>query len=116
MGLKYGDENPETEKQQLEDFTKQYKPLLDFFTKKTKDLVKEVIISNRLVTSPCAIVVDSYGYSANMEKLLGKHKRLSRLLVLITHLRYSYPSTEEPDARLCSQAACSRGEPEVAID
>jgi len=71
MGLKYGDENPETEKQQLENFTKEYERLLDFFTKKTKDLVKEVIISNRLVTSPCAIVVDSYGYSANMEKLLA---------------------------------------------
>ena len=72
-GLKYGDENPETEKQQLEVFTKQYEPLLDFFTKKTKDIVKEVIISNRLVTSPCAIVVDAHGYSANMEKLLCKH-------------------------------------------
>lgn len=73
-GLKYGDENPETEKEQLETFTKQYEPLIEFFTKKTKDIVKEVIISNRLVTSPCAIVVDSFGYSANMEKLLGKHK------------------------------------------
>lgn len=84
-GLKYGDENPETEKQQLEMFTKQYEPLVDFFTKKTQDLVKEVIISNRLVTSPCAIVVDSYGYSANMEKLLCKHKgSLANLCSLTT--------------------------------
>jgi len=71
-GLKYGDENPETEREQLEDFTKQYEPLIDFFTRKTEGVVKEVIISNRLVTSPCAIVVDAYGYSANMEKLIGK--------------------------------------------
>jgi len=77
-GLKYGDENPEMEKQQLEKFTEEYEPLVAFFTKKTQDIVKEVIISNRLVTSPCAIVVDSYGYSANMEKLLGKHKCVSR--------------------------------------
>jgi heat shock protein 90kDa beta len=32
-----------------------------------------VVISNRLVTSPCAIVVDAFGYSANMEKLLSSH-------------------------------------------
>jgi len=72
--LKYGDENPEVEKQQLEKITEEYEPLVAFFTKETQDLVKEVVISNRLVTSPCAIVIDSYGYSANMEKLLGKHK------------------------------------------
>jgi hypothetical protein len=31
-----------------------------------------VVLSNRLVTSPCAIVADSYGYSANMERLMGE--------------------------------------------
>lgn len=31
-----------------------------------------VVISNRLVTSPCAIVADAYGYTANMEKLLSE--------------------------------------------
>ena len=74
----YGDEDPEAEKKQMEEYTESYRPLLDFFTKKTNDLIKEVIISNRLVTSPCAIIVDAYGYSANMEKLLGEHKCLSR--------------------------------------
>ena len=62
----------------MEEYTEQYRPLLDFFTKNTNDLVEEVIISNRLVTSPCAIIVDAYGYSANIEKLLGEHKCLSR--------------------------------------
>src|SRR4051794_15350782 len=38
-----------------------------------------VIISNRLVTSPCAIVVDSFGYSANMEKLLASHGKKNAL-------------------------------------
>jgi len=51
----YGDEEPEAEKKQMEECTKQYRPLLDFFTKKTNDLIKEVTISNCLVTSPCAI-------------------------------------------------------------
>ena len=73
----YGDEDPEADKKQMEEYTERYRPLLDFFTKKTNNLVEEVI-SNRLVTSPCAIVVDAYGYFTNMEKLLGEHKCPSR--------------------------------------
>lgn len=30
-----------------------------------------VVISNRLVTSPCAIVADEMGYTANVEKLIS---------------------------------------------
>ena len=73
-GLKYGGKDPEAERKQMEEYTEQYRPLLDWFAKKTNDLFKEVIISNRLVPSPCAIVVDAYGYSANMERPLGEYK------------------------------------------
>ena len=38
------------------------KLLIEFF---------EVVISNRLVTSPCAIVADEMGYTANVEKLIS---------------------------------------------
>lgn len=31
-----------------------------------------VIISNRLVSSPCAIVADEHGYTANVEKLISE--------------------------------------------
>ncbi|KAG8828530.1 hypothetical protein FRC19_003869 [Serendipita sp. 401] len=78
-GLQYGDEDVEKEKKDLEKFKEDYKPLVDFFVKSTKEAVKDVIISNRLVTSPCAIVVDSFGYSANMEKLLASHGKKSAL-------------------------------------
>lgn len=30
-----------------------------------------VVISNRLVTSPCAIVADAFGYTANIEKMIS---------------------------------------------
>lgn len=30
-----------------------------------------VVISNRLVTSPCAIVAEAHGYTANVEKLMS---------------------------------------------
>ena len=39
------------------------------------DLNVVVVISNRLVTSACAIVADQFGYSANMEKLLASQKQ-----------------------------------------
>jgi heat shock protein beta len=38
-----------------------------------------VVISNRLVTSPCAIVVDSFGFSANMEKILASQGKTNAL-------------------------------------
>lgn len=31
-----------------------------------------MVVSNRLVTSPCAVVADAYGYTANMAKLLSE--------------------------------------------
>jgi len=43
-GLKYGDEGPEAEMNQVEGYTEQYRLLLDLFAKNTNDLVKEVII------------------------------------------------------------------------
>lgn len=30
-----------------------------------------VIVSNRLVTSPCAIVADTMGFTANVQKLMS---------------------------------------------
>ena len=63
-------ENVETEKHQLGILTRQDKPLLDFFTQNTKDIIKEVMISKRQVTKPCVVVVDSYGDFANMAKRL----------------------------------------------
>ncbi|CCA70224.1 related to HSP82-Heat shock protein [Serendipita indica DSM 11827] len=79
-GLQYGDEDVEKEKKELEKFKEDYKPLVNFFVKSTKDISRmAIVISNRLVTSPCAIVVDSFGYSANMEKLLTSHGKKTAL-------------------------------------
>ena len=82
-GLKFGDEDedPEDEKERQQELTETYKPLLDWFKKEVQGIVRNVVISNRLVTSPCAIVADTYGYTANMEKML----RTSRTLTPLTH-------------------------------
>jgi len=72
-GLLFGDEKDteETEKEQLENLKLEYEPLITWLKTQTGDLVRDVLISNRLVTSPCAIVADTHGYSANMERLMN---------------------------------------------
>ncbi|CUA69091.1 Endoplasmin [Rhizoctonia solani] len=72
-GLKFGDEDedPEAEKAREEELKETYKPLLEYLKNETSNIVLDVVLSNRLVTSPCAIVADSYGYSANMERLMA---------------------------------------------
>lgn len=66
-----------------------FKPLLEWLKEETKDVVRagkyirtsrvdsllivafSVVISNRLVTSACAVVADTLGYTANIEKLMS---------------------------------------------
>jgi len=71
-GLVFGDEesSAEEEKAEFEAFNEKFKPLIEYIKVQALDLVKDVIISNRLVESACAIVADQWGYSANMEKLM----------------------------------------------
>lgn len=57
----------------MKTLTEQYKPLLEWFRKEAINVVRDIVISNRLVTSPCAIVADTYGYTANMEKMLSMY-------------------------------------------
>jgi len=72
-GLKFGDEelDPEEEKEKEKEITEKFQPLLDWLKYEAKDVVRDVIISNRLVSSPCAVVADTHGYTANVQKLMG---------------------------------------------
>ena len=47
----------------LKGFTEWFKGVLG-------DRVEKVVISNRLTTSPMAVVTGTYGYTANMERLM----------------------------------------------
>lgn len=53
----------EEDKKRFEDLCKSMKDILD---KK----VEKVVVSNRLVSSPCCIVTSQYGWSANMERIM----------------------------------------------
>jgi heat shock protein beta len=72
-GLKFGDEDSyaKEEREQQKELTEKFKPLLEWLKAEAKDVVTDVVISNRLVSSPCAIVADINGYTANVEKLMS---------------------------------------------
>ncbi|KAF8165360.1 Hsp90 protein-domain-containing protein [Crassisporium funariophilum] len=72
-GLKFGDEDldPEEEKEQLKTLNEKFKPLLEWLKKEANDAVRDVVLSNRLVKSPCAIVADAHGYTANVQKMMS---------------------------------------------
>ncbi|KIY49180.1 heat shock protein Hsp90 [Fistulina hepatica ATCC 64428] len=72
-GLEFGDEDmdEEEEKEQQAQMGLKYAPLLDYLKEQAKGIVRDVVISNRLVTSPCAIVADNFGYTANVQKMMS---------------------------------------------
>ena len=50
----------------MEKFEGLCKVMKDILDKK----VKKVVVSNRLVSSPCCIVTSQYGWTANMERIM----------------------------------------------
>ncbi|KDQ64486.1 hypothetical protein JAAARDRAFT_117992 [Jaapia argillacea MUCL 33604] len=72
-GLQFGDEalDPEEEKKEQAALQERFKPLLDYLKGEAKEIVRDVVISNRLVSSPCAIVADLGGYTANVERMMN---------------------------------------------
>ncbi|KAH9817316.1 Hsp90 protein-domain-containing protein [Melampsora americana] len=71
-GLKMGDEDEdEDEKAAFEEYKKEYEPLSNWIKKELDEYVGDVVISNRLTTSPCAVVADSYAWTGNMERLMA---------------------------------------------
>jgi len=71
-GLKFGDEDldPEEEKTQQKEREEKFQPLIDWLKKEADGVVRDVVLSNRLVKSPCAIVADAGGYTANVQKMM----------------------------------------------
>ncbi len=88
------DRDAEDEKEYKKEMAEKFKPLLTWMKDQAGDVVRDgeilsapfyvccgltlmrptVVISNRLVTSPVAVVADMYGLTANVEKLMSKFR------------------------------------------
>jgi heat shock protein beta len=68
--LKFGDKEEKKEKKRREKAKESLKDLTEWYKKILGDKIEKITISNRLTTSPMAIVTGTYGYTANMERLM----------------------------------------------
>merc|ERR1711966_429117 len=68
--LKFGDKEEKREKRRREAAKEELKDLTEWYKKLLGDKIEKMVISNRLTTSPMAIVTGQYGYTANMERLM----------------------------------------------
>jgi len=67
-GLKL--DETEDEKKKSEDLKVQFEPLCKTIKEILGDKVEKVIISERIVNSPCVLVTGEHGWSANMERIM----------------------------------------------
>jgi len=67
-GLKL--DETEDEKKKMEELKAQTENLCKIMKEILGDKVEKVIVSERIVTSPCVLVTGEYGWSANMERIM----------------------------------------------
>jgi molecular chaperone HtpG len=67
-GLKLGE--TEEEKKQFEEEKARTEGLCKLVKEVLDDKVEKVVVSNRIVDSPCVLVTGEYGWSANMERIM----------------------------------------------
>jgi len=67
-GLEFDDD--EDEKSRFEQAKKDFEPLCKVMKDTLGDNVSKVVLSNRIVDSPCVLVTGEYGWSANMERIM----------------------------------------------
>merc|ERR1712036_102380 len=66
-GLELDDED---EKKKLEELKAEFEPLTKLMKEVLGDKVEKVMVSSRIVDSPCVLTTSEYGWSANMERIM----------------------------------------------
>ena len=69
-GLDLGDVDTEEEKSKKEEQRAALEPLCSLIKDVLGDRVEKVVVSDRIVDSPCVLVTGEYGWSANMERIM----------------------------------------------
>jgi len=68
-GLKLDDSDKAKERKEALD--KEFEPLMTWLKEDAlKDKIEKAVVTERLTTSPCALVASSYGWSGNMERIM----------------------------------------------
>jgi len=63
-------EEDEEEKKAMEEQKAAFQPLAEAMKEILGDKVEKVVVSNRVVNSPCVLVTGQFGWSANMERIM----------------------------------------------
>merc|ERR1719446_761489 len=63
-------EDTEEEKAKAEELKAQFEALCRLMKDILGDKVEKVLVSDRIVDSPCVLVTGEYGWSANMERIM----------------------------------------------
>merc|ERR1711871_205571 len=64
------DIDDEDDKKKLEELKAEFEPLTKLMKEVLGDKVEKVMVSSRIVDSPCVLTTSEYGWSANMERIM----------------------------------------------
>merc|ERR1711959_810095 len=64
------DLDTEDEKKKTEELKSEFEPLCKLIKEVLGDKTEKVVVSTRIVDSPCVLVTSEYGWSANMERIM----------------------------------------------
>jgi len=90
-GLKLGDD----EKKSLQKLKEEFKPVVKWLKEVYGERVEKVQVTNRLTTSPCAVVTGQYGWSSNMQRMMkgatlssSQHQAMSAKMIFEINPRH----------------------------
>merc|ERR1711903_283023 len=68
--MRFHTSKSDDEKKKLEELKAEFEPLTKLMKEVLGDKVEKVLVSDRIVDSPCVLTTSEYGWSANMERIM----------------------------------------------